>query len=211
MHLAESGSNQEAQVVQNSSDGFRVANFIAANHLFDFAVREGFAGNLFILLRLRFAGSQILREKNVHALLEKTGRGKNVEENVEAFRAVASFFNQLASGGAARIFTFVNAAGDKFPQELPRGVAILANHHNASIGQRGQNDHGAWVRDDFARGAQAAGLDDFVPANAEHWALVNHFAAKDFGGSAAGCFGRHRAYVFSSDIIHCRGRALAWQ
>ena len=209
MLLAESGANQEAQIVQDASDGFRVANFIAANHLFDFPVREGFHGDFFVFFGLGFAQSQIFGEKNVHALFEKTGRGKNIEENVETFRAIAGFFNQLASSGAARIFTFVDATGDEFPEELTSGMAILANHHYASIGQRGKNDYGARVGDDFARDAQAARLDNFIPAKTEDRPLVNHFAAKDFGGSAAGCFGRHRAYVFSSDIIHCRGRALA--
>ena len=61
------------------------------------------------------------------------------------------------------------------------------------------------MRDDFARDAQAAGFDDFIAANAEDRALVNHLAAQDFGRGAARCFGRHSAYVFSGDIIHCRG------
>jgi hypothetical protein len=211
MLLTESGTNQEAQIVQDSGDGFGVANFVAANHLFDFAVREGFAGNPLIFFRLGFARSEIFGEKNVHALFEKTRRGKNVEENVEALGAVAGFFNQFAGRGAAGIFAVVDATGDEFPEKLSRSMAILANHDNASIGQRGENDDGAGVRDDFARDAQAARLDDFIAANAEDRAFVNHFAAEDFGRGAAGCFGRHSAYVFSGDIIHCRGRALARQ
>jgi two-component system, LytTR family, response regulator LytT len=211
MSLAESGADQEAQIVQNSGDGFAVANFISPNHLFDFAVRKRFAGNLFVFLRLGFAGSQIFGEKNVHALFEKTWRGKNVEEDVETFCAVAGFFDQFAGSGAAGIFAIVDAACDEFPQELSRRVAILANQENPAVGQRGKNHHGPWVRDHFARDAQSAGLDDFIAANAEDRAFVNHFAANDFGGSAAGCFGRHSAYVFSGDIIHCSGRALARQ
>jgi two-component system response regulator LytT len=168
-------------------------------------VREGFAGNPLVFFRLGVAWSQVFGEKNVHAFFEKTRGGENVEENVEPFGAVAGFFNQFAGGGATRIFAVVDAAGDEFPEKLPRSMAILANHDNASIGQRGKNDDGARVRDDFARDAQAARLDDFIAANAEDRAFVNYFAAKDFGRGAAGCFGRHRRYVFSGDIIHCRG------
>ncbi len=205
MLLAKSGTNQEAQIVQDASDGFGVANFVAANHLFDFAVREGLNRDFFIFFRFSFAESQVFGEKNVHALFEKAGRGKNVEEDVETFRAIAGFFDQFAGSSASWIFAFVDASSDEFPEELPRSVAILANHHNASIGQRGENYHGARVRDDLARDAQAARLDDLVPADAEDPSLVNHFAAKDSCRSAAGCFRRHRAYVFSSVIIHCRG------
>jgi two-component system response regulator LytT len=209
MLLTESGTNQEAQIVQDSGDGFGVANFVAANHLFDFAVREGFAGNSLVFFRLGLAWSQVFGEKNVHALFEKTRRGKNIQKNVETLGAVAGFFDQFTSGGAARIFAVVDATGDEFPEKLPRGMAILSNHDNASIGQRGKNDDGAGVCDDFARDAQAARLDDFIAANAEDRAFVNYFAAEDFGRGAAGCLGRHSAYVFSGDIIHCRGRALA--
>ena len=35
----------------------------------------------------------IFGEKNIHALFEKAGCGKNVQENVEAFGAVARFFD----------------------------------------------------------------------------------------------------------------------
>src|SRR5277367_5998030 len=104
MLLAESGTNQEPQVIQDAGDGFRVANFVAANHLFDFAVREGFHGNFFVFFGLGYSESQIFGEKNVHALFEKTGRWKNIEENVETLGAVTGLFNQLARGGAARIF-----------------------------------------------------------------------------------------------------------
>ncbi len=205
----ESGTNQEAQIIQDSGNGFAVANFISPNHLFDFAGRERFARNSFIFLRLRFTRSQIFGEKNVHALFEKTRGGKNIEENMETFGAVARFFDQLTCSGAAGIFAVIDAAGDEFPEKLSRRVAILANQENAAIGQRGENHDGAGVRDKFAHNTQATGLDDFIPAYAEDRAFVNHFAAKDFGGSAAGCFGRHSAYGFSGDIIHCRGRALA--
>lgn len=128
---------------------------------------------------------------------------------MEAFRAVAGFFDQLAGRGAAGIFAIVDAAGDEFPEELPRRMAILANQHNTAVGQRGENHDGTGVRDDFSRGTEAARLDDFITAKAEDRAFVNHFAAKNFGGGAAGCFWRHSAYSFSGDIIHCSGRALA--
>jgi len=205
----ESGTNQEAEIVQDSGDGFGVANFVATNHLFDFTVREGFAGNPLVFFRLGLAWSEIFGEKNVHALFEKAGCGKNVEENVETLGAVTGFFNELAGGGAAGVFAIVDTAGNEFPEKLTCSVAVLANHQNAAIGQRGENYHGAGMRNNFARNAQAARLDDFIAANAEDRALVNYFAAEDFSRSAAGCFGRHSAYVFSGDIIHCRGRALA--
>src|SRR5271169_3440489 len=112
MLLTDSGTNQEAQIVQDASDGFGVADFIAANHLFDFAVRERFASNSLVVLRLGFSEGQIFSKKNVHALFEKTGRRKNVEKNVEAFRAVAGFFDQFARGGASRVFAFVDASGN---------------------------------------------------------------------------------------------------
>jgi hypothetical protein len=205
MLIEGSGTNEEAKIIKNSSDGFRVANFVAANHLFDFTVRESFAGNSLVFLWFGFAESQIFGEKNVHPLFEKTGCGENVEEDVEALGAVAGFFNQFAGSGTAGIFAFVDSAGDEFPEELPSGVAILSNHDNSSIRQCGEDDDRAGVRDEFACDAQAAGLDNFVAAKSEDRTLVNHFAAEDFGGGAAGCFGRHRAYVFSGDIIHCRG------
>jgi hypothetical protein len=57
MLRVESGSDQEAKIIQDSGNGFAIANFIAANHLFDFAGRERFGRNPFIFFRLRLARS----------------------------------------------------------------------------------------------------------------------------------------------------------
>ena len=51
----------------------------------------------------------------------------------------------------------------------------------------GEDDDGAVVADDVARGGDAAGLDDFVGGDGEDFALVD-----DFGGERAGFAGELR-------------------
>jgi hypothetical protein len=59
-------------------------------------------------------------------------------------------------------------------------MAILANHQDAPVRQNGEHHDGARVRDDFARCAHAAGLNDFIPANSEDFPLIDILAAENF-------------------------------
>src|SRR5579863_8746022 len=77
-------------------------------------------------------------------------------------------------------FVGLLVAGDELPQELPGGVAILADEDEAAVGEHGKHDDRTGVDDDFAHGLDAAGLDDSVASQGEDAALEQDFAANEF-------------------------------
>ena len=82
-----------------------------------------------------------------------------------------------------------------YPGILPDGflarlsVPRQAAHYDAAIRQHWQNDYRPGMRDHFAGGAHATGLDDLVTPNAKYCALINYLAGENFRGGQL--FGRH--------------------
>lgn len=172
---------QEAGVIENACDRFHVVDIALVDH-----VEQGLEGQRLILnaligIGIRWAGGESGGAEGDHALADEAGSGENVHHFHEFFRAVAGFFGEFAAGACERAFAGLHASGDDFKKIIANGVAILADHDDAAVAEDGQQDDGAAVGDDVARGFDAAGLDDDVLADSENFAGIENFAGKQFG------------------------------
>jgi hypothetical protein len=130
----------------------------AAQHLPKLSGSEGARGNLFVNLRPRISTGKFLSEENIHSFLKKSRGWKNVQENPETTCTVAGLLDKFADGGAPRTLAWFHPPSDKLPQELVRGMAVLADEENATVGQHREDDHRAGVCNNFPGGADTAGF-----------------------------------------------------
>jgi hypothetical protein len=124
--------SKEGKIVQKTGDGLGVAKLSAANHLSQLRVAKSTRSNFFVFLRPRISTGKVLSEENIHSFLKKSWRRENVQEDAVAFGTIAGFLEELARGGPAGIFAPLDAAGDEFPEELARGMAVLPNEEDAA-------------------------------------------------------------------------------
>jgi len=150
--------SKKGKIVQETGDGFGVAEFSVVNHLFQLGASEGARNDFFVHLRPRVSTRKLLREENIHSFLKKSRRRENVQEEAVAFGAKAGFLEKLAGGGPARIFTWLNAAGDLLPEELARGMAVLADEEDAAVREQGQDNDGTRMGNYFADRADTPGF-----------------------------------------------------
>src|SRR6266403_57082 len=106
---------KEPQIVENSGDGFCVAQLPPANHLFQLLAVIGAGNNVLILFGFGDSCSQPFRQKDEHALLQKPRGGEDVQEDSKLPGAVPGFLDQLAGGGFAGTFARIDPARQQFP------------------------------------------------------------------------------------------------
>jgi len=87
------------------------------------------------------------------------GVGKT-SRKIRNFLARIRFLRSARARRLAEAFHGHRSARPQFPEVLPRGRGDIGESSGSPVGKNGEHDDGARVRDDFARCAYAAGLDD---------------------------------------------------
>lgn len=126
-------ARDEFGVVQNSGDGFHVADLAAANPTLEIGEGENARRDAFVLLGARDALLQSLGEKNHHVFLKEARGREKVSQFAHSPGGVTGFFGELAVRAFQKILTVIFPSGHQLPKELLGGVAVLANHEDAAV------------------------------------------------------------------------------
>ena len=124
------GSAHKARVVQNSGDGFGVAQRAAANHSFGRASEKRRAE-----MRSSSSGRAAPCVSPVAAkihmrLADEAGGREDLKQFSQAPGGVAGFLGQFAMRGRHWRFSGVHSSRDQFPEKSARGMTVLANQKN---------------------------------------------------------------------------------
>ena len=107
---------------KDSGDGLGIANGAAFRHTLCGAQGNKAALDKLVVLRLRHAGTDILRKKNGHGFIQKAGTNKEVENAPPLTRGVSGFFQQFALRRLERAL----AAVDFARRQLSAGAIVQA-------------------------------------------------------------------------------------
>ena len=105
-------------------------------HLEEFAVVEGMPDM-----------GQPARKEYLDALVGIADAGMDHAEVVPVLRDVAGLFLQFAPGGEQGVLAGMDLAGRQFEEDAVEGVAELALEEQLAVGQLGDHDHRAGMRD----------------------------------------------------------------
>src|SRR6266850_1935482 len=85
--------SKEPQIVENSGDGFCVAQLAPANHLLQLLAIIGAGNNFLILFGFGDPGRQALGQEDEHALFQKPWGGEDVQEDSKFLGPVSGFLD----------------------------------------------------------------------------------------------------------------------
>src|SRR5208282_486504 len=155
-------AREEARVVEDSGDGFGVADFAALDPAFRGSEREQARRDFFVRFGVRLALLQAAGEEDDHALGEEARGREDFEHFCPTARGVAGFLFQFAPGALREAFVFLFVARDKLPEILAGYIAELTDDQDAAVRKHGQHDDRAWVRDHLSHCVDSARLNDAI-------------------------------------------------
>ena len=168
-----------SHVVQQAGNGFCVAQLAAPDHDINLFQRECSRSDFLIIFRPGGSRDKSLSRKDPHPFIDKTGRGDNVQQLAETPCCVPGFLGKFPARGYSRRFMRFLASGNKLPQEVSHGMAVLADQKHAAVRKDWQHDYGSGVYNHIANRANTAWFDYRVAPHTEDPARINQLASQN--------------------------------